>query len=279
MIPQGNLSKLSNRLVGKSKRRIPENILELNYCAVWFLSALSRTPLGGRLAFKGGTALKQCYFGDYRFSEDLDFTLIAETPFETIQKELEAVYREVNNASGIIFRFKESDRKTHANSHTFFLEYEGPIPRTVKLPQIKVDITIKEKLVFKPVYKPLLRPYGEFADLPGDSKIQVYSLGEIAAEKLVALMDRTRTEPRDLYDVWYLIQDGSIDMGELKDPVEKKLAFRGKTLAGVAREFPAKKERYERLWESRLAAQMPELPEFEESFRSVQRELKKILPK
>jgi len=26
------------------------------------------------LVFKGGTALKKCYFGDYRFSEDLDFS-------------------------------------------------------------------------------------------------------------------------------------------------------------------------------------------------------------
>jgi predicted nucleotidyltransferase component of viral defense system len=31
------------------------------------------------LVFKGGTALKKCYFGDYRFSEDLDYTLIEDT--------------------------------------------------------------------------------------------------------------------------------------------------------------------------------------------------------
>ena len=28
--------------------------------------------------FKGGTCLKKCYFRDYRFSEDLDFTLLDE---------------------------------------------------------------------------------------------------------------------------------------------------------------------------------------------------------
>lgn len=28
------------------------------------------------LVFKGGTCLKKCYFPDYRFSEDLDFTSI-----------------------------------------------------------------------------------------------------------------------------------------------------------------------------------------------------------
>jgi predicted nucleotidyltransferase component of viral defense system len=45
----------------------------------------TRSPLRDRLAFKGGTALKKCYFGDYRFSEDLDFTLIAETSWEEIE--------------------------------------------------------------------------------------------------------------------------------------------------------------------------------------------------
>ncbi len=29
--------------------------------------------LSENLVFKDGTALKECYFGDYRFSEDLDF--------------------------------------------------------------------------------------------------------------------------------------------------------------------------------------------------------------
>ena len=28
------------------------------------------------MIFKGGTSLKKCYFGDYRFSEDLDFTAL-----------------------------------------------------------------------------------------------------------------------------------------------------------------------------------------------------------
>jgi hypothetical protein len=32
------------------------------------------------LIFKGGTALKKCYFGEYRFSEDLDFSVTAHCP-------------------------------------------------------------------------------------------------------------------------------------------------------------------------------------------------------
>src|SRR5437764_12980521 len=105
MIPQRNISLLSNRLVREGGRRIPEAVLERDYCLAWFLIGLSRTPLRERLAFKGGTALKRCYFGNYRFSEDLDFTLRADAPFEGIRQELEQVFAEVGQAGGITTRF------------------------------------------------------------------------------------------------------------------------------------------------------------------------------
>src|SRR5271167_1892583 len=105
MIPQRNLSLLSNRLARGGGRRIPEAVLERDYCLAWFLVGLSRTPLRDRLAFKGGTALKRCYFGDYRFSEDLDFTLMAKVPFDLIRQELEPVFTEVGRSGGVLMRF------------------------------------------------------------------------------------------------------------------------------------------------------------------------------
>src|SRR6266508_6291443 len=86
LIPQSNLSRLANRLARAGCRRIPESVLERDYCLSWFLAGLSQSPVRDRLIFKGGTALKKCYFPDYRFSEDLDFTLVEEVPFETIRK-------------------------------------------------------------------------------------------------------------------------------------------------------------------------------------------------
>jgi len=44
MIPQRNLALLSNRLAQGGGRRIPEVVLERDYCLAWFLIALSRTP-------------------------------------------------------------------------------------------------------------------------------------------------------------------------------------------------------------------------------------------
>jgi len=37
MIPQRNLSLLSNRLAREGGRRIPEAVLERDYCLTWFL--------------------------------------------------------------------------------------------------------------------------------------------------------------------------------------------------------------------------------------------------
>src|SRR3954466_282147 len=93
MIPQRNISLLSNRLAGEGGRRIREDVLERDYCLAWFLAGLAESNLNSLLAFKGGTALKRCYFGDYRFSEDLDFTLLEAVPFEEILARLEPVYR------------------------------------------------------------------------------------------------------------------------------------------------------------------------------------------
>jgi hypothetical protein len=65
---------------------------------------------------------------------------------------------------------------------------------------VKVDITIRERLV-RPLRQQLVvRGYDEYEDLPDGATVRVYSLEEIAAEKVVTLGDRARNEPRDLYD-------------------------------------------------------------------------------
>src|SRR5579871_1758612 len=106
---------LAYRLAKAGGRRIPESVLERDYCLAWFLSALALSDLQRSLAFKGGTALKRCYFGDYRFWEDLDFTLLEPVPFEDIRRNLEPVYAAVRVASAVEFTFDREDRHSHAN--------------------------------------------------------------------------------------------------------------------------------------------------------------------
>ncbi len=175
MIPQRNISLLSNRLARGGGRRIPEAVLERDYCLAWFLVGLSRSGLRGRLAFKGGTAIKRCYFGDYRFSEDLDFRLVGELPLDSILAGLQDVYADVRDESGVIFRFSREDRKQHLNSHTFYLAYEGPLP-SASPKEVKVDITISERFVCPLEQRQIVRGYDEYADMPEDRSVQVYSL-------------------------------------------------------------------------------------------------------
>ncbi|MBI2606333.1 MAG: nucleotidyl transferase AbiEii/AbiGii toxin family protein [Deltaproteobacteria bacterium] len=276
MIAQSQISKLSNRLHKQSGgRRIPEAVLERDYCVAWFLVGLSRSPLKTKLAFKGGTALKRCHFEDYRFSEDMDFTLLETTTLEAIKKELETIYTEVKTASGIAFRFVREDSQPHQNCHTFYLGYEGPLPATAAGKEIKVDITIKEHLAHPPEERVVLKSYAEYNDLPDGAKVLAYSLGEIAAEKTAALLDRARSEPRDLYDLWHLtVSSKSVEPAQIADAIRAKLAFRNKSLDEVRGEYDKKEPRLRKAWESRLSMQMSTLPEFDHVYRAVKRVLR-----
>ncbi len=273
MIPQRNLSLLSNRLAREGGRRIPEAVLERDYCLSWFLAGLSTTSLTDLLAFKGGTAIKKCYVPDYRFSEDLDFTLREVVTFEKIQEHLALVFENVEKESGIKFQISRYDRHSHENSHTFYLGYEGPLPGAA-IKEVKVDITIREKIVFPIASGSVLKAYVEYEDLPTDARIGVYSINEIVAEKIVALLDPARNEPRDLYDLWYLTTNKHVDLAEVTEAVNLKMKFRQKELSDVKDGLMRKEARLKKLWDARLSAQMTTLPEFDEVYRAVLRELR-----
>ena len=273
MIPQRDLSLLSNRLARRGGRRIPEAVLEKDYCLSWFLVGMSATPLKDILAFKGGTAIKKCYIPDFRFSEDLDFTLRKETAFEIIRDHLDEASSRTEEASGIKIRFSRYDRHSHENSHTFYLAYEGPLPGATGK-EVKVDITIRERIVFPVEALPVLKVYDEYRDLPADAVIGVYSLNEIAAEKIVALFDPARNEPRDLYDLWHLTGNDLVGLADLTHAVALKAEFRNRTMTDAKDIFLRKEARLKKLWSVRLSAQMTELPEFDEVYRAVTRKLR-----
>ena len=52
---------------------------------------------------------------------------------------------------------------------------------------MKVDITIQGEVAFPIEERPVLRGYPEYEDLPEDARVRVYSLREIAAEKVLAV--------------------------------------------------------------------------------------------
>jgi hypothetical protein len=277
MIPQRNISLISNMLQSAGGKRIPEAVIERDYVLAWLLTGLAGHPLRDALAFKGGTALRRCWFGDYRFSEDLDFTLTRPIAFAEILAGLNQIFAGVEAACGLRITFDREDRHGHQNSHTFYLRYRGPLPAES---DVKVDITINEVLCYPLQDRPIQRSYDGFADLPAGPTVRVYAIEEIVIEKLVALSDRARNEPRDLYDLWFLFGATNLRIAEMRAELDTKLALRQRAVAGLEQAIAAKEDRLRRLWAARLAHQMSQPPPFDDAFREVLRTVRAAdLPK
>ncbi len=75
MIPEAELRRMA------ATAGVDTMVQDLDYGLGWFLVGLFTTAAGPPpLVFKGGTCLRKCYFANYRFSEDLDFTLTSVWP-------------------------------------------------------------------------------------------------------------------------------------------------------------------------------------------------------
>ena len=70
MIHSSEISKLAHKL------GLGDRTIEKDYVLTWILQAIANSPLCHQMVFKGGTAVKKMYIPEYRFSEDLDFTLL-----------------------------------------------------------------------------------------------------------------------------------------------------------------------------------------------------------
>ena len=178
-----------------------EEVVEKDYVLGWLLWGIGTDPsLSTSWAFKGGTCLKKCFLETYRFSEDLDFTVLPSGPFsvEEIRPLLERVLVRVGDESGIDFsrqppqlRARPSDRQVEGRVY-----YVGP--RATPGPaSVKLDITAGEVVVRPTCLRSISHSYPDA--LPPPATVSSYSFEELFAEKLRAMGERGR--PRDLYDV------------------------------------------------------------------------------
>lgn len=97
MIKPGEIKQKANA-VGVRDQQI-----EKDYILSWILFGISKHEnLSKTIVFKGGTVLKKVYFEDYRFSEDLDFTLLnAEIPNEQIFTWFKEVFEFIKDEANI----------------------------------------------------------------------------------------------------------------------------------------------------------------------------------
>jgi predicted nucleotidyltransferase component of viral defense system len=273
MIEARNLFRIEAKLK-RGNKTIPVKSIEKNYVLSWILIGIAGSKLSDLLSFKGGTALKKFYFPDYRFSEDMDFTVLKEITIENIEEMLEDVYVRVLNLSNIRLAFKKKEK--HSNSYTFFINFSGPLGADLTRGEIKLDFTVNEKLINQPVVKTLLREYEEYQDIPDNISLKVYSLEEIFMEKILSILDARRNEPRDIYDLWYLISNESLEYIDLGKQIKEKGIHKDIASFDIIKVLDRKEKNYKNLWQVRLDKYMIDLPYFENVYRELKRSLKPL---
>lgn len=261
------------------------DILEKDYILSWVLAGISRVDaLRDALIFKGGTALKKCYFGDYRFSEDLDFSAVGNIPTgESMEK---AIQEACTNAVKLLEEYapveivceRYTEREPHpGGQEAFNIRTRLPWQR-VPHGRVMVEVSIDEPVI-KPVQRlPIIHEYGE----PIDDRVLVYSLEEIVAEKLRAILQHveklqtrgwSRSRARDYYDLWRILSayNEKLALSDFALFLREKCAVRRVHFKDTDDFFQKGMLDYvETTWEQWLGPLVPDLP----SFQNVMRELR-----
>lgn len=254
-----------------AKNKLKDTQIEKDYILSWILFGISNNgSLSKSLVFKGGTVLKKVYFPEYRFSEDLDFTLLDEKiTNEELLLEFERVYVFIKEETNINLQFNEAN--THSSgSLAFYVNYVGPLQGNINSRDVKIDITRGETMEYPSEQR---KVFNQYTDLPKESfNLQCYSLAEVLIEKMTALMGRT--EPRDLFDFWYLTEYEGIDTRYHRPEFEHKAQNKNHDPGLFQEKLMAKKKNLKQSWEKKLKNQIYELPEFDEVFRKAKRHFK-----
>lgn len=265
MVEQKIISQLARKL------KVSDRQIEKDYVLTWILKAISLNKnLEDILVFKGGTVLKKAYFEDYRFSEDLDFTLIDEKiSNESILMEFQDIFHRVKRESNIdLLIDSKSTFFNDLGSMQFYIDYAASLKGGMGTRDLKIDITRGEHLETDYELRSIFSYYPDVSKFT----LKCYSLVEVLIEKMSALM--SRTEPRDLYDFWYLTEVFGININENKHLFVNKAIRKNLDPDKFGNKVLSKELIFKRDWKTKLINQIHDLPDFDRVFRSVKRKLK-----
>ncbi len=93
-------------------------------------------------------------------------------------------------------------------------------------------------------------------------------------EKLCAIIGRT--EPRDIYDIYFLFEQ-NLDFMTIPSAFKEKAKFKGIDPNNIKDLIERKKNTIERMWKTRLITQVKNLPDLDELLRKIERNLRKYI--
>jgi len=241
---------------------VDATVVERDYVLAQVVAQLHRAALsnGGRLVFKGGTALRLVHVGEYRYSADLDFSVLNGKLDDALATLAEVVAAAKDHAGFPHLELSDDAKPV--------LRYVGPLGAS-KPRDLKVDLATDEYV--EDIQQLGIRPV--WHDLPESIPFDVYPLGEIAAEKLRCVIQRLQC--RDLFDLFQLVNNLGVDLGDIRPLFERKAQAKNLDPALFLPRFEQRVPEYERRWIDEMSEHLPyEPPHFNGFVRVLRRYLR-----
>ena len=272
-------------------------ILEQDYALSWMLIGIAAVPrLKSTLIFKGGTALKKCFFGSYRFSQDLDFSvrgdgehLLGDELFELLQNACTYASEQLKKQNTFLqFRCQRyKERLPHPENQEAFTVYvQFPWHSNQLTTRIMVEVTTRERVLLEPLSRKIIHRYEEINE---DITIQTYPLEEIVAEKVRAILQYAkklhergwgRSRARDYYDLWRIFNEytSQLNVKILPELIDKKCEVKGVAFGSLDDLFsPTLMVDLDKAWQQWLEPIVPNLPSKEQIVTELREMLSKTL--
>ena len=235
---------------------VPTSTIERDYAQNWLLKYLYHPDI----ILKGGTGIKKVYHENYRFSDDLDFSLTHPIKNKDLFIHMKVAIDKAKEEVGINFQISSKLDKTETGFRGKI--YFNMIQNAAGTPRsIKVDITnYDNEIILLPIEKK--KVFHSYSD-ELNAEIEVYSLEEIFTEKIRALIQRTRA--RDLYDTGMLYD--LINKDKVLQILDEKFGFKGVFLDISS--LIKRKDDFSNAWNASLNHQFKIIPNFEIFFNKV----------
>jgi predicted nucleotidyltransferase component of viral defense system len=251
------------------REKVALGVLEKDYVLTEILNHLYLVnDFKDLMVFKGGTALRKIYYPDWRYSEDLDFTVKRDMPIGDLKQYLNSWHRYIEESTSIRLI---TDTLHKPNGYARIrLQFTGPLDYSGR---VFMDLTFDEPLCLEPASTLLITNPFSLESHP----VPVYPLEEILAEKMRSLIERGKS--RDYYDVWRILEQhrSEINIKLLADVFSKKLRHKNITVKSINDFFPDDINLIKGYWEQELGHQLKDLPPLEEVLQQLRIQLQVII--
>lgn len=253
---------------------VPAETIEKDYAICWALNCIAVSKLKDEIVFYGGTAIKRIHFEDHRFSEDID--LISEKDFkpDDLAQMLTDSFVLARKEANLSFEVDDNRTVSDDARAKMFMRYSGYDEIVGAPKEIQIDFAHGREMIGETENRKVIETY---TDLKKKGRVlAVQTLNTILAVKLGLLMDGTRKEPRDVFDIWFLLNrldQFDFNFAHVREIFKRKYGF----YPSLSVLHPHLHNRmYEERWETSLKKQIARLPEIRIVMKDIEAKLKEL---